>query len=88
MSRRDAWILGLAVTAVAVTIAGLWTARSAMTAHVGWFAFAPLTDSVELPGYPTGRLWAGWVATALGLMLLSGLGGYLLGSRRPSQPSR
>lgn len=87
MSRRSAWVLGFAVTAVAVTVAGLWTARSARTTHVGWFAYSPLTDSLQLPGYPTGRLWAGWVATALGLMALSGLAGYLLGSRRPSRTS-
>ncbi len=76
------------MTAVALMGAGLWTARSAMTTQFGWFAYSPLTDAVALPAHATSRAWAGWIATALGLMLLSGLVGYAFGSRRGGRDPR
>jgi hypothetical protein len=82
MPSRLVWFLTLGVAGVALTVAGSWTARSAMTTQFGWFAYSPLTDAVALPAHATSRAWAGWIATALGLMLLSGLVGYVVGSRR------
>jgi hypothetical protein len=88
MPSRRVWILTLAAAAVALTVAGIWTARSATTTEFGWFAYSPLSDAVAPPTYPTGRAWAGWIATALGLMLLSGLVGFVIGSRRGSRDLR
>ncbi|MEO6411736.1 MAG: hypothetical protein ABIO48_04040 [Pedococcus sp.] len=85
MPSRRVWILALAAAAVTLTVAGIWTARSAMTIQFGWFAYSPLTDAVPLPAHATSRAWAGWIVTALGLMLLSGLVGFILGSRRGSR---
>ena len=81
--QRRAWLLviaGSVLVLVGVAVL-LWIPTSG--AAFGWFAYAPLSDSVFTPGFlfldPTHR-WAVVVAI-VGLIVASGAAGYLVGRR-------
>ena len=69
--------------AAAVGLALILTA--AMTRpplEFGWFAYAPLSNSVLLPGPTAGEIF-GLGLAALGLIVIAGAFGYLRGRRTP-----
>ncbi|WP_298456086.1 hypothetical protein [uncultured Cellulomonas sp.] len=77
------------VAGVVLLVAGLITTvvlvlRPVGVADFGWFAYAPLSGEVYLPGVVVvhpGALWGGLVAGA-GAVLVSGAVGYRRGRRR------
>lgn len=77
-------IAGLGVLALALLAAGavLWV--GGMETEFGWFAYAPL-DEQSLPGIllVTERQQVALLVSSIGLVLLSGLVGFVVG-RRPS----
>ncbi|MFE6968641.1 hypothetical protein [Isoptericola sp. NPDC057653] len=59
----------------------LWVlTRPVGYASFGWFAYAPLSDTVFVPG--SSRLMGMWVLFGLGALLTGLGGGFLLGRRR------
>ncbi|GAA1112675.1 hypothetical protein [Arthrobacter flavus] len=69
--------------AAVVGLAAIMTA--AMTRpplEFGWFAYAPLSPSVLLPGPTAGEIF-GLGLAALGLIIIAGAFGYLRGRRAP-----
>ncbi len=73
---RPLVVLGLGVVA---TVAGWWLVRTHPTTF-GWFAYAPLAETVYAPGRPW-QAHAGQVLVVVGIVLVSAAGGYLLGRR-------
>lgn len=70
------------VLAVALLVGGVLAVDPGRTRSFGWFAYQPLPSEAGLPYmfFPD-QLW-GLLLVALGALLLSGLVGYGLGSRR------
>ncbi|MFK5582214.1 hypothetical protein ACI3EX_02140 [Ornithinimicrobium sp. LYQ131] len=74
---------------MALLVGGVLVADPGRTRSFGWFAYQPLPAEAGLPYmfFPD-QLW-GLLLLALGALLLSGLVGYALGSRRgPTRPGQ
>lgn len=71
--------LGAAVLGLVLLVAA---ATTQPPLEFGWFAYAPLSDSVFLPGPTAGEIFGSGL-TALGLMVIAGALGYLRGRRAP-----
>ncbi|MHA7275965.1 hypothetical protein [Arthrobacter sp. HLT1-21] len=71
--------LGAAVVGLALLITAAMTKPSV---EFGWFAYAPLSDAVLLPGPTAGEIF-GLGLAALGLVLIAGAFGYFRGRRTP-----
>ncbi|RHA39818.1 hypothetical protein D1825_11305 [Cellulomonas rhizosphaerae] len=69
--------------AVLLVVGGGWLVwHSSRSATFGWFAYAPLSESVYSPGILTTTDWVGLALVAVGLLALGAVGGYALGRRR------
>ncbi|MDM7829930.1 hypothetical protein [Cellulomonas edaphi] len=80
---RRGSIVAAALLAVALVGVGGWLLwRASRTAAYGWFAYSPMSGVVTTQGHTTSaRL--GLALLAIGLLGLGGVGGYVLGRRRP-----
>lgn len=72
---------GLVAAAVGLALI-LTAAMTRPPLEFGWFAYAPLSNSVLLPGPTAGEIF-GLGLAALGLIVIAGAFGYLRGRRTP-----
>ncbi|WP_138067596.1 hypothetical protein [Cellulomonas rhizosphaerae] len=83
MTRSRRTLPAVAVLAVLLVVGGGWLVwHSSRSATFGWFAYAPLSESVYSPGILTTTDWVGLALVAVGLLALGAVGGYALGRRR------
>ena len=76
-------LLVLAVLATTLVVGGGWLLwHESRTASFGWFAYAPLSQTVSSPGLVTATDWVGLSLVAVGLVALGAVGGFALGRRR------
>lgn len=71
--------LGAAVAGLSLLITAAMTKPPV---EFGWFAYAPLSDAVLLPGPSAGEIF-GLGLSALGLVLMAAAFGYFRGKRAP-----
>ena len=76
------WLVLAAAVTVAVLVVGVWLmVRPASGATFGWFAYAPMSETVYAPGRDSSD-WLGLSLVVVGALGLGALGGYALGRRR------
>ncbi|HWJ85578.1 MAG TPA: hypothetical protein VNR62_09115 [Cellulomonas sp.] len=74
--------LTIALVAAVLVVGGGWLVwHSRRVGSFGWFAYAPLSETVYSPGLGTSA-WVGVGLLVVGLLTLGGVGGYVLGRRR------
>lgn len=80
-------LLLLVIAGITLIVVGGAVLVLAPTSEFGWFAYAPLSDSVFSPGVFLGRaqLW-GAATLAVGLVTCSWAAGYLAGRRDGKRP--
>ncbi len=84
MTRTERVGVGVAVVVgVGAVVAGLLGLRSDEVSF-GWFAYAPLPETVHVPSRTSWRLGAALLV--VGALVLGGAGGFALGRRRRTGP--
>jgi len=83
MTRSRRTLTAVAALAALLVVGGGWLVwHSSRPATFGWFAYAPMSETVYSPGVLTTTDWVGLALVAVGLLALGAVGGYALGRRR------